>query len=158
MPLIELTTRIHAPVFRCFDLARSIDLHKISTGGSNEEAIAGVTTGLIGPNEQVTWCARHFGLWQTLTSRITRFEPPYLFRDEMVDGPFKSITHDHWFRDSGEITVMHDWFHFESPGWIVGMAFNHIVLISYLRRLLSERNKVIKEFAEGDGWKQVLKM
>jgi len=54
MPVIELKTAIKAPVERCFDLSRSIDLHKISTAHTNEEAIAGVTSGLIGPNEWVT--------------------------------------------------------------------------------------------------------
>jgi hypothetical protein len=64
MPLIELTTIIAAPIERCFDLARSIDLHKLSTEGTEEEAIAGVTSGLIGKDQQVTWRARHFGITQ----------------------------------------------------------------------------------------------
>jgi hypothetical protein len=84
MPFIELTTFIHAPIDRCFDLARSIDLHKLSTQGTEEEAIAGVTSGLIGKGEQVTWKAKHFGITQKLTSRITVFEYPYHFRDEML--------------------------------------------------------------------------
>ena len=55
MPKIEITTAIKAPLEICFDLARSIDLHKISTAKSKEQAIAGVTSGLIGMNETVTW-------------------------------------------------------------------------------------------------------
>ena len=69
MPKIELTTIIDAPIERCFDLARSIDLHKLSTAGTDEEAIAGVMSGLIGKNEQVTWKAKHFGITQKLTSK-----------------------------------------------------------------------------------------
>ncbi len=53
MPRIILDTWINAPVERCFDLARSIDLHKISTEQTNEKAISGVTSGLIGLNETV---------------------------------------------------------------------------------------------------------
>ncbi|MDV3308737.1 MAG: hypothetical protein LOY03_07970 [Cyclobacteriaceae bacterium] len=60
MPRIELTTIIHAPIERCFNLARSIDLHRPSVVGTKEEAVAGVTSGLIGMGEQVTWRARHF--------------------------------------------------------------------------------------------------
>jgi hypothetical protein len=45
---IQLTTAIAAPVKRCFDLARSIDLHMASTDWTGEHAIAGVTAGLIG--------------------------------------------------------------------------------------------------------------
>ena len=156
MPAIELGTYVHAPVSRCFDLARSIDLHKISTKGTDEEAIAGVTKGLIGAGQCVTWRARHFGIRQTLTSCITRFRAPYYFRDEMVDGPFKSIVHDHRFIPSGDGTLVQDWFHFESPGWILGLAFNKLVLTDYLRRVLRRRNEVIKAYAEGEGWLKIL--
>src|SRR5688500_8687803 len=97
MPLIELITPIHAPLERCFDLSRSIDLHKLSTSKTNEEAISGVTSGLIALNEEVTWKATHFGIEQTLTSKITAFEFPVFFRDEMVRGVFKKIKHDHRF-------------------------------------------------------------
>ena len=47
MPLIHLTTFIAAPIERVFDLSRSIDLHKKSMAHTNEQAVAGTTTGLI---------------------------------------------------------------------------------------------------------------
>jgi ligand-binding SRPBCC domain-containing protein len=157
MPTIELLTVINAPIDRCFDLARSIDLHKLSTAGTNEEAIAGITSGLIGYGQVVTWRARHLGITQTLTSKITKFERPYLFRDEMVKGAFKLIQHDHLFEESGRGTNMRDHFYFESPGWIFGAAFNKLFLTNYLRRLLIKRNAMIKEVAETDQWKELLK-
>ena len=92
MPFIDIETTIKAPIERCFDLARSIDLHQISTSHTNETAIAGTTSGLIGLNETVTWEATHFGVRQQLTSRITEFEYPNLFTDEMVKGVFKQNT------------------------------------------------------------------
>lgn len=158
MPLIELTTIINAPIERCFDLARSIDLHKVSTAGTEEEAIAGVTSGLIGKGQHVTWRAKHFGIRQTLTSQITQFQYPYCFRDEMTKGPFRMIKHDHLFEESGNRTVMRDIFRFESPGWIFGIAFNKLVLINYLRNLIIMRNEIIKEVAESEQWKKILKM
>jgi ligand-binding SRPBCC domain-containing protein len=157
MPLIELTTTINAPIQRCFDLARSVDLHKLSTVGTDEEAIAGVTHGLIGRDQEVTWRARHFGIRQTLRSRITHFEEPHHFRDEMTKGIFKCITHDHLFSEVGNYTVMKDKFYFESPGWIVGELFNYLVLTKYLRSFLIRRNQVIKSVAESDDWKKLLK-
>ncbi len=51
---IELKTEIKADRSVVFDLSRSIDLHKISTKRTNEEAIAGKTSGLIGLGEIVT--------------------------------------------------------------------------------------------------------
>jgi len=148
MPVIELVTYIHAPIETCFDLARSIDLHKRSTAGTGEEAVAGVTSGLIGAGEMVTWRAKHFGVWQHLTSIISAFEYPVYFRDEMVRGAFKSIKHDHRFERSGDMTIMRDHFEFESPGGLAGKLFNTLVLTRYLTQLLKKRNQVIKEVAE----------
>jgi ligand-binding SRPBCC domain-containing protein len=157
MPKIEMTTIIDAPVGLCFDLARSIDLHKISTEGTDEEAIDGVTTGLIELDQFVTWRARHFGITQQLTSKITAFERPNYFRDEMTKGAFRSIKHDHLFEAKGSITKMKDIFEFEAPYGILGQLFNSLFLCSYLRSLLERRNRIIKEVAESGKWKSILK-
>jgi len=156
MPHIKLITKINAPVERCFDLSRSIDLHKISTSQSNEEAVAGVTSGLISLNETVTWRAKHFGVWQKLTSKITQFQPNVLFVDEMTEGAFKSIHHTHRFEYKNGETIMTDDFIFESPLGILGLLANAIILTSYLKKLLIKRNEIIKEYAESDLWKRVL--
>jgi len=156
MPEIRLITEINAPIDRVFDLSRSIDLHKLSTGKTKEEAIAGCTSGLIKLNETVTWRATHFGIRQELTSKITAYEHPRHFRDEMVKGAFKSICHDHYFVEVDILTRMTDVFVFESPLGILGNAFNSLVLTTYLKRFLEERNALIKEFAEGENWKTIL--
>jgi ligand-binding SRPBCC domain-containing protein len=154
--MIHLVTEIKAPIERCFDLSRSIDLHQISTSHTNEKAIAGVMTGLIGLNETVTWQARHFGLTQTMTSRITEMERPYLFTDEMVKGPFKAIKHRHIFKSKGEITIMTDEFCYSSPLGAIGRLFNFMVLDKYLIKLLKDRNEIIKAYAESERWREVL--
>lgn len=157
MPAIELETIISAPIAVCFDLSRSIDLHSISTAGTNEKAIAGRTSGLIELNEFVTWQATHFFITQKLTSKITALEYPLHFRDEQVKGAFKSIVHDHYFSTTGEAVKMIDVFRFESPAGVIGKIFNRLVLTSYLRRFLKERNKVIKDYAENGKWREVIK-
>src|SRR5476651_485007 len=115
MPTIELHTEINAPIKRCFDLARSIDLHLISTKHTGEQAIAGKTSGLIELDETVTWRAKHFFIWQSLTSKITEFHSPDFFADEMIDGAFKSFRHEHYFFTVNDLTLMRDVFTFESP-------------------------------------------
>jgi ligand-binding SRPBCC domain-containing protein len=156
MPEIKLITEIYAPIERVFDLSTSIDLHKLSTGKTNEEAIAGRTSGLIKLNETVTWRATHFGFRQTLTSKITAYQRPNHFRDEMLKGTFKSICHDHYFSEHDGKTIMTDVFRFESPLGILGKAFNTLVLTNYLKRFLEERNALIKVFAEGEKWREIL--
>jgi len=154
MPIIELITEINAPAKRCFDLARSIDLHLISTKHTGETAIAGRTSGLIELNETVTWRAKHFFIWQTLTSKVVEFKSPHFFADEMVKGAFKSFRHEHYFFYVDGKTVMKDIFMFESPLGILGKLFNLITLKAYMTSLLKQRNLVIKQVAESDKWAQ----
>jgi ligand-binding SRPBCC domain-containing protein len=146
---IELTTHINAPIEKVFDLSRSIDLHMESTKQTGEKAIAGKTSGLIGLGETVTWRAKHFGIWQTLTSKITEFDKPNFFVDEMVQGAFKCIRHEHHFIKANDHTIMKDVFVYESPLGILGRLFNWLILTRYMTKLLKERNRVIKEAAEG---------
>lgn len=152
MPTIELHTEINAPAKRCFDLARSIDLHLISTKHTGEQAIAGTTSGLIGLNQTVTWRAKHFFIWQTLTSKVTELHSPDFFVDEMVSGAFKSFRHEHYFFYVDGKTVMRDVFMFQSPLGILGRLFNFITLKAYMTSLLKQRNEVIKQVAESGKW------
>ncbi len=79
MPVLRIVTEIQAAPETCFDLSRSIDLHLESMIVSQERAVAGVTSGLIGYGEEVTWEARHLGRRWRMTSRITEFDPPRRF-------------------------------------------------------------------------------
>jgi ligand-binding SRPBCC domain-containing protein len=55
--------------------------------------------------DQVTWEARQLGKMRRLTTRITAFDRPHRFVDEMVTGSFKSFRHDHVFEPSGDSTA-----------------------------------------------------
>ncbi len=93
----ECTTRTSTPQSELFDRARSIDAHKDSMAQSREDAVAGVTSGLISLGEEVTWRAWHFGVPLHMTSRITEMESPNYFVDEQVKGPFRRFRHVHEF-------------------------------------------------------------
>ena len=156
MSKIHLTTYINAPVERVFDLSRSINLHKISTSHTNEEAIGGVITGLINENETVTWQARHFYKLRRFTSKITFMEKPVHFTDEMIQGDFKRFKHEHHFKSIENGTLMIDQVEFESPYGALGNLVSKLFLRSYLQKLLVNRNAVIKEYAETQKWKLIL--
>jgi ligand-binding SRPBCC domain-containing protein len=157
MPRIKLQTEIKADRNIVFDLSRSIDLHKISTEQTNEEAIAGKTSGLIGMNESVTWRAKHFGIYQKLTSKITEYDRPKYFADEMAKGAFAEFKHEHHFEESNGGTLMTDFFDYKSPFGILGKLADKLFLEKYMIELLTERNRIVKEFAESDKWKEVIK-
>ena len=145
MPAFRIVTEIGAPVERCFDLSRSIDLHLESMIASGEQAVDGVTSGLIAEGEEVSWQARHFGIQWRMTSRITEFDPPHRFVDEMVRGPFAVFRHEHHFHPSGTGTRMTDVVSFRMS---LGPPANLPVGL-YLRRLMRIRNDVIRKKAEG---------
>lgn len=156
MVCLELRTLIAAPIARVFGLARSIDLHMASTNWTGERAIAGVTSGLIALNQEVTWKGRHFGLMVRHRSRITEFEPPIYFQDRMVKGLFRSFCHDHFFETQGTLTCMRDMMQFEAPFKPVGNLVERFVLASHMRDLLNRRNACIKAVAESDRWREFL--
>ena len=156
MPTIHLTTFIAAPVERVFDLSRSIDLHIKTMTHTGETAVAGTTTGLINLNETVTWKAKHIAKTRFLKSKITTLQQPVLFIDEMQQGDFKTLKHEHHFKSIENGTIMIDLLDFETPYGRLGKVFNKIYLTRYLRKLLEQRNYVLKQYAETNKWKQVL--
>lgn len=148
MARIHLYTKIYAPAELCFDLSRDIDLHTTSMKHSIERAIAGTTSGLINLNETVTWEAKHFGLIWRHTSRITAFEFPMFFVDEMEEGAFKYLQHVHKFHQRDGFTLMEDEFTFAAPFGFLGRIVDALILEDYMKNLLIERNRIIKHKAE----------
>jgi len=149
---IRLKTRINAPVERCFDLARSIDFHLQSARATQEQAVAGVTAGLISSGQEVEWKAQHLALWWRMRVKITKFDPPRHFQDTMVKGPFSSFTHDHTFEPCESGTLMTDLVRFQSPVPVLAALFDSLVLGKYLRRFLQARNIQLKAEAEANQW------
>jgi ligand-binding SRPBCC domain-containing protein len=157
MVRIDECMQIDAPIQRCFDLARSIELHLLGTGKSGELAVGGVTTGLIGPGEFVRWRARHLGVPQHLASKITAFESPHYFQDTMIEGAFKFMQHDHFFSALTEnCTEMKDRFLFEAPVPILGRIAESLFLTRYMEGFLRQRNAILKQVAESDKWRDLL--
>lgn len=156
MPTIHLTTFIAAPAERVFDLSRSIDLHRKSMSHTQEEAIAGTTSGLIELDETVTWKAKHIYRTRILKSKISAMNRPLAFTDEMVDGDFRSLKHEHHFKTIKNGTLVIDLLHFETPYGTLGKLVNQLFLTRYLYKLLEERNRVIKEYAESEKWTFIL--
>jgi ligand-binding SRPBCC domain-containing protein len=123
-----------------FDLSLSIDAHLESFQASGERAVNGVTAGVIGLGEFVTWRARHFGITWTMTSTITEWDRPRRFVDEQRKGPFRSFRHEHRFEPVEHGTRLTDHVEFEAPFGLLGRAVERLVLARYMRRLIDVRN------------------
>ena len=159
MVRLEELSMIDAPIDRCFDLARSVEVHLEGNVHSGESAVAaaGVTSGLVELAQRVTWRAKHFGFWHRLTSEITAMDRPVYFQDTMIRGAFRFMRHEHFFRPlPGGATEMRDAFCFAAPLPMLGWLAEALVLRRYMTALLRERNAVIKRIAESSEWSQYL--
>ena len=156
---LQETTLIDAPIHRCFDLSRSVEVHLLSNVHSGEQAVAlgGKTSGLVCLDEEVTWRAKHFGVWHNLTSKTTAMKSPSYFQVTMVSGIFRFMQADHLFEslESGG-TKMKDVFSIAAPLPLLGPLAEALFLRHYMLALLRERNAVIKQLAESDDWQRYL--
>ena len=159
MQLIQIETKIAAPPERCFLLSLNIDLHMQSTARTREIAVAGVTHGIIGPGETVTWRGRHFGFIVKHKSLISQYERPHHFQDIMLEGMFRSFQHDHFFElQTDGSTHMRDELRFAAPLGPLGWLAETIFLRRYLAGFLMQRNQLIQRVAESpeDVWSPFL--
>jgi ligand-binding SRPBCC domain-containing protein len=148
MTSIKLYTEIKAPIRTVFDLSRDIDVHLETMEYSNEKAIAGRTSGCIELGETVTWQGKHFGMNIQHQSIITAMEIPTYFVDEMKNGHFKWLKHEHFFESKNRHTIMTDHFSYEVPFGAVGRILNSLFLKPHLLNILEKRSKCIKKIAE----------
>ncbi len=139
MPSIEIHTYVKAPRERVFELARSIDLHLLSTESTNERAIAGKTSGLLVLGDIVIWRARHLGVVRKLSSKITAYHRPHFFVDEMIRGAFKTFKHKHQFEETDGVTLMTDLIEYSSPFGIIGSMADALFMKKYLTSFILKK-------------------
>jgi ligand-binding SRPBCC domain-containing protein len=151
MRSIRLDTVIAAPIGECFSLSLSVDAHASSMHAAGEQAIGGVTSGVMKLGDSVTWRARHFGLVFQMTSAITEYQPPGWFVDEQQRGPFRRWRHEHTFTalPDGQ-TQMTDVVEFQSPLGPLGHIADRLVLDHYMPHLLRQRNTWLKTTLEAN--------
>ena len=142
------------PRSAAFFCSLNIDLHKESTAQTRERAVAGVTHGLIGLNETVTWRGRHFGLMLTQETRISKYDRPHHFQDVMLRGMSRvsSMTTFELLPDGN--TRMCDELRFSAPLGPLGWLAERLFLRRYLANFLIKRNAHIQRVAESsiDVW------
>ena len=157
MAVIREEVHVRAPVERCFDLARSVDLHVASSTDIAARAVGGRRSGLSGAGDETVWSARFCGLRFRLTTRIDQFAPPTRFGDTMTRGLLRRFAHVYGFRAlPGGDCAMSDELHVEAPGGPLGRLVEAVYLTRRMRRLVRRRLEHIKRVAEGDGWKEYL--
>ena len=150
MPTITLATEIHAPIGRCFDLCRDLDVHTRTVAQTRERLVGDKTTGLAELDDVLTFEATHLGVRQRLSSLITEFERPMLFADEALSGAFQSLRHVHTFVEVPGGTLMRDALTWTSPLGVLGTLADWLFLTRYMLRFLAIRNRNLKAICQAE--------
>lgn len=157
MEKIHITTFIAAPVDRVFDLSRSMTVQKACVQAAGGEAVTGTTTGLIKLDETVTWRMKRLFKWRQMTTKITEMKPNDMFGGMMVLGDFKDFRYEHYFKAAHNGTIMIDLLWYESPAGWMGRTLDRYYLGHLFGKLLQERASIIRDYAESDKFKAVLR-
>jgi ligand-binding SRPBCC domain-containing protein len=148
--IIIMHTSIAAPPETAFDLELDVNAHTESLSFSRE-AVIGPHSKQLGEGDQITWRARHLGVYWTMTVRISAYDKPRSFADEQVSGPFAYFRHVHRFA-SGHPggTEMIDEISFKAPLGFLGWIAERVILTRYLARMIATRNEYLRILAERD--------
>ena len=150
MPVITLVTEIHAPIERCFDLCRDLEVHTRTVPHTHERLVGDKKSGLAERGDVLVFEAVHLGVRQRLSSQITEVERPVLFADVALSGAFQSLRHEHRFTAIDGGTLMRDRLEWTSPLGLLGCIADALLLKRYMLRFLVTRNRNLKVIVETD--------
>lgn len=146
-----LETIVLAPPADVFGAALDPALHVKSMARHGETMVEAPAGGAFTEGSTVTWRARHFGIPFHLRSVVFDIDPPRGFSDRQISGPFGAFLHEHVFDEHPAGTLVRDTVTFRSPFGPIGRVVDAVVMRSYLRRLIAERNEILAAEVEGRG-------
>lgn len=88
---------------------------------------------------KVRWVAEH-----------TVYDPPRMFEDVQISGPFKKWRHRHIVLPHAEGSILKDEIEFEVPGSIVGRAVGPSIVFSKMEKMFAYRHEVTRKYCEGN--------
>ncbi len=78
----------------------------------------------------------------------TAYDPPRMFEDVQVSGPFKSWRHRHLIEPHAEGAVLRDEIEFEPPMWIIGAIAAPYLIMPEIEKMFEFRHEVTKKWCE----------
>jgi ligand-binding SRPBCC domain-containing protein len=121
-----------------WESARVVQPAKISEVGSQ----AVVETSVFGPIT-IRWVAEH-----------TLYDPPHLFEDIQIKGPFRSWRHRHIIEPHADGAVLRDEIDYEPPLGFLGRAFAPLLVERRLQKLFDYRHEVTRKWCDGQEGKR----
>ncbi|MDQ2747794.1 MAG: SRPBCC family protein [Acidobacteriota bacterium] len=110
-------------------IIQKADISKIGSRAIIEIKILGLVP--------VNWVAEH-----------TKYEPPMMFEDVQISGPFKSWRHDHIITPHEDGAILRDEVHFEPPLGFLGAPFVPFLVTPQLEKMFAYRHEVTRKWCE----------
>lgn len=85
----------------------------------------------------VKWIAEH-----------TKYDPPRMFEDVQISGPFKTWRHDHFVLPHTGGAILRDEVHFEPPLGFLGEPFVPLLVTPKLEKMFAYRHEVTRKWCE----------
>lgn len=85
----------------------------------------------------VRWVAEHIA-----------YDPPNMFEDIQVSGPFRRWRHQHIMRSHPDGAILQDVVEYEPPMAFLGMAATPFLIVPKLNKMFDYRHQVTKDYCE----------
>ena len=116
-----------------YESARVIQSAKISEVGTQSI----VETRILGPIKS-RWVAEH-----------TVYDPPHVFEDVQLKGPFRTWRHRHIVEPASDGAVLRDEIDYEPPLGFLGRLVAPFLIQKRLQKLFDYRHEVTRQWCEG---------
>jgi ligand-binding SRPBCC domain-containing protein len=148
MPTFEKRTRIQASAARVFDFHERPGAHqKLTPTWSGQRIVQAAPNLAVGARAVVEVMIGP--VKQTIVAEHTAYEPPRMFRDVQVRGPFKKWEHTHLVEPDGEgAAYLVDHVEYELPLGALGRIFGGWYARRTIERLFDYRHDVTKRECE----------
>lgn len=81
--------------------------------------------------------------WRT---EITAWDPPNMFQDTQIKGPYVLWRHTHTFEQlSDETTLVRDHVEYMSPGWVFEPIITKLFVKNEVRRIFEYRHQILRQ-------------
>jgi ligand-binding SRPBCC domain-containing protein len=140
---------IHAPPERVFAFHELPDAFARLMPPWEKSRIVEAAPNLL-PGARAIVETRILGLFKARwVSRHTAYEPPSMFEDVQVEGPFHSWRHRHLFKPHALGTTLRDEIEYAPPLSFIGRAFAPVFIIPRLEKLFAYRHEITRQWCEG---------
>jgi len=85
----------------------------------------------------VRWVAEH-----------TKYEPPKMFEDVQISGPFRRWRHQHLVLSHPDGAILRDEIEFEPPMWFLGRMVAPFAILPKLEKMFAYRHQITRQWCE----------